>query len=136
MRGPHRFRMYEDLIVTFGEPAEYALHRIHLIEVALSRVIAASLTRRGPQTSRCEAVAGPGAAQMNQRGELMLLSQRCRLDAIAREDANDVPIQIRRSELDSMRRHGARIEGVEPARFPVIPRAIVDDHMIVDTEST
>ena len=46
--------------------------------------------------------------------------------------ARDVSVEQGRGQLDRMARHDAAVETVEPARFHVLPGAILDHHVIVD----
>src|SRR5882672_12707704 len=51
---------------------------------------------------------------------------------MALQRARHAAIEIGRREFHRMRRDYPRVETIEPARIPVIPRAVLDNDMIVD----
>src|SRR5258708_36309821 len=69
---------------------------------------------------------------MDERREIVALLRRGGGDAAALEDVGDGAVERRGGELDGVARHDARVERVEPARAPIVPRAVLDDAMIVD----
>ena len=77
-------------------------------------------------------IAGRSAAQVNHRGQVLLLLQAGAGDAVALDDAGDPAIEERRGHLGGMARHHAQVQAVEPARAPVVPRPVGDHGVVAD----
>src|SRR5437867_916379 len=58
------------------QPGEPPLHRIDLREVVADVVIAAPLVGIQPETAPCIGVAGPGSAEVDHCGQILLLLER------------------------------------------------------------
>jgi hypothetical protein len=68
-----------------------------------------------PEATPRIARSGAGAAQMNQRREVLLLLERGISHTVATQRVRHVPVEIGGRELDRVIRQDARIERVEPA---------------------
>src|SRR5258705_8247823 len=89
---------------------ELALQCIHLPQIASDIVVAAPLAGRQPEPAPCIGVPCPRAAQMDQGGQVLLLPQRRRGEAVAGQRARHLTIQQRGGELDGVARHHAGVE--------------------------
>jgi hypothetical protein len=78
-------------------------------------VISATLMRDQAQPAPRIPLTRAGAAQVNERCEILLLPQRRSLDPSFRERLRDLPVEIRRRQLDRVRGNHACIQAVEPA---------------------
>jgi hypothetical protein len=45
---------------------------------------------------------------------------------------HDAAVQQGRCQFNGMTRHGACVQAVEPTRFHIVPRAILNYHVVVD----
>jgi hypothetical protein len=95
-------------------------------------VVPASLTGREPESPSRVGVPRAGPAEVDERGEILLLPERGRPDAPALQRARDAAIEVRGGQLDGVAREDADVEAVEPARADVVPGAGLDDPMVVD----
>jgi hypothetical protein len=95
-------------------------------------VISAALMCNQAQPAPRIPVTRAGTAQVNQRCEILFLPQRRSLDARIGERLGDLAVEIRGRQLDGMRGDDACIQAIEPTRVKVVPRAVLDDDMIVD----
>ena len=111
---------------------ELVLQRIDSCQVVLHAVVAAPLVRSQPQPACGIGPSGPGTTEMNHSAQVLLLLERDRADLSRSYRLGDPSIQQRRSQLDGMAWHDARVEAVEPARSQVVPRADLDHHVVVD----
>src|SRR4051812_30445828 len=84
------------------QPRELALHRIELREVAAQVVLAAALARHGLEAAAREGVAGGAAAQVDDRGQVLLLRERRGDDAPPREGPRDAAVEEGRGHLDGV----------------------------------
>src|SRR5512138_3887279 len=107
-------------------------HLCHLVEIATHVVIAATLSGTERQLTPRVALARAGTAEMDHGRKILLLLERRIDDARSRQRPRHAAIEVRRGELDGMRRHDAHVEAVEPARLEVVPRPILDDDVIVN----
>src|SRR6266852_6950319 len=78
-----------------GEPGEPALHPVDLGEVATDVVVAAPLAGGEPEAALHVGVPAPDAAQVDDRGQVLLLPERGSDDPPALEGARDVTIEKR-----------------------------------------
>src|SRR5262249_39403298 len=101
--------------LTVRQSRELALHDVHSREIASHIVVAALLARGRAEAAPGELVAGAGPAQVDDRGEVLLLPRRGRYDASALQRARDVSIEQRGGQLDSVTRKNARVQAPEPA---------------------
>src|SRR5262249_57287556 len=83
----------------------------------------------------CIGVAQAGSAQVDDRGEILLLIERRGADSLALERLDDAPIEERSGHLHGVARHDPSVETVEPARARVIPGAVFDHHVTMDAEA-
>lgn len=80
-----------------------------------------------------EGMAGSGAAEVNDGGELLLLVPADRGPRPGPEGSGDLTIEQGGCEFNGMARDDASVEAVEPAGMDIIPGAVFDHHMVVDT---
>src|SRR5438093_1568349 len=97
------------------EPGELPLHLVDLREVVADVVIAAPLAGCQPEAAPCIGIAGPGSAEVDHCGQILLLPERDGGDPLAPHHACDASIQSGRGQLDRVARYNACIEAVEPA---------------------
>ena len=86
---------------------------------------------------RLESACGIGAAgsrstEVNHGGQILLPLERDLADPLRSQRLGDLAIEQRRSQLDGMARQDPGVETVEPARFPIVPRAVLDHHVVVN----
>src|SRR5262245_3603571 len=122
----------EGALVERREAAEQPLHRVDLCQVAADVVVTALLAGSQLESPLREGVATAGAAEVNDRGQVLLLLERRHYRAMPRHRAGDAPVEQRRRHLDGVARHDPRVEPVEPARAPLVPRAFLDYLVIVN----
>ena len=58
------------------EAAEHALHALHTLDVRARLVVAATLAFGQSESAPGKLIAGPGTAEVDQRGQHLLLQQR------------------------------------------------------------
>ena len=58
---------------------------------------------------------GPGSAEVNHCGQILLTLERDRADPSRSDCLCDLSIEQRRGQLDGMARHDACVEAIEPA---------------------
>ena len=114
------------------EAAEDALHGLHTLDVRARLVIAATLAFGQSESAPGKLIAGPGTAEVDQRGQHLFLRQRYGAHSVALENERDASVQVRRGQLNRIAGNDTGIQTVEPARMPIIPRPVRDDHVIVD----
>src|SRR5580698_87920 len=95
-------------------------------------MVTASLSFRQSQAAPHVGIACAGAAQVDDRGQILLALERCEPDAVPLQCARHAAVEIGRRELHRMRGDDARVQTVEPAGLPVAPWAVLDDGMIAD----
>src|SRR2546423_15658404 len=69
---------------------------------------------------------------MHGRSQVALLCRRGARDGEAPEDSADLQIELRRGELHLMAWYHTPVQGVEPARAPVVPGALAPPCVAVD----
>src|SRR5690606_40541123 len=79
-----------------------------------------------------EAQPRAASAEVDDRSEPLLLLERRVSNPRARQRLGDAPVEIRGRHLDRVRRHEAVVERIEPARIEVVPRAVLDDLVVVN----
>src|SRR5262245_20579836 len=114
------------------QPAEQLLHRVDFREIAARVVITAYLPASQLEAAPRVNIACSRAAQVNDRGEILLLLEGRGRDLVARQRIRDAAVEERRSHFDGVARHDTGVEGVEPARSEVVPRAVFDHGVVVD----
>src|SRR5262245_62306620 len=95
-------------------------------------MVAAPLAGREAKAPARVGVARTGAAQVDHRGEILLLLERGVGNPLATERARNAAVQERGRQLDRVTGYDARVETVEPARSHVMPGAHLDHHVVVD----
>ena len=93
-------------------------------------MVAAALVRHETKVPLCVLAARPGAAEMDDRGQVLLLLERRRSLS---DQFCHVTIEERRSHFDRVAWHDPGVEAVEPTGVEVVPRPVFDDYMVVDT---
>src|SRR6202012_4223152 len=114
------------------EAPEHILHAGHPLDIRARLMIAAALAFRQFESAPGKLIAGPGAAEVDQRSQHLLLRERCRPNAAALENQRDASIEIRGGQLDRIAGYDPGVKTVEPAGVPIIPRAVGYDNVIVD----
>src|SRR2546428_311414 len=79
-----------------------------------------------------ERAARPSSTEVDDGGEILLLLERGGGDPLATHRRRNTAIQESGGHLDGVARHDAGVDTVEPARSPLVPGAILDDHVVVD----
>src|SRR5437870_186356 len=82
-----------------GHPRELTLHRVDLPEIALHVVIATFLGGSQSKSPTRVRVARPGAAQVDDRCQILLLLERGGAHSLPRDRARDASVQERRRQL-------------------------------------
>src|SRR5690606_38597624 len=100
---------------------ENLFHPVHARDVTLHGMIAAVLPGTRAESATREARACSGTADMDHRGQILLLPQRRRADAMPVENGGDLPIQVSRCHLHRVRWNHTHVETVEPAGVEVVP---------------
>src|SRR3990167_3999903 len=78
-------------------------------------------------------MAGSGPTEVNQGREILLLPERDPAAQPGADRLGDGAIERGRGHFDGMARQDARVEAVEPTGIQVVPGAVLDHHMVVDT---
>ena len=87
------------------EAVERSLHRIDLREIHADIVIPTPLAVNQPKPASRVVVARTGAAQMDQRSQLLLVLECSGGHSVPLESDRDTPVEVGRRELDSVSRH-------------------------------
>lgn len=93
-------------------------------------MVTATLMRHETKVPLCIIAACPGTAEMDDRGQVLLLLERH--GALSNQFC-DVTIEERRGHLDRMAWDDSGVEKIEPTGVEVVPGPVFDDHMVVDT---
>ncbi len=93
-------------------------------------MVTAMLARQEMKVPLCVIAAGPGAAEMYDRGQVLLLLERCRPIS---DRFCDVTVEVGGGQFDRMAWDDSGVEAVEPTRTQVVPWPVFDNDMIVDT---
>ena len=107
-------------------------HSIDPYKVVADVVVAAPLVAGESEAMCCIGVACCSSTEMDHGGQILLLLQRRRGKPPVCQRARDVSVEQGRGQLDRMARHDTAVETVEPARFQILPGAILNHHVIVD----
>lgn len=102
-----RLRWSQSRLRRSCEALEQPLHPEHTGEITGEVMIAAPLPIAYLEPPRREAIASTGAAQVNDRGQILLLCQRNSADSTPRQDLGNPSVEIGRRELDRVTRHDA-----------------------------
>ncbi len=106
------------------------LHGPDFREVNFHLVVTAALIDQETKVPPCIVTARPGAAEMDDCGQVLLLLER-------RRSFSDrlcyVTVEVRGGQLDRVAWDDSGVETVEPTRVEVVPWPVLDDHMVVDT---
>lgn len=107
-----------------------AFHGFDSREIRLHIMVAAALVGQETKVPFCVVTARPGTAEMDDRRQVLLLLER-------RGSLSDgfryMTVEVRGGHLDRVARDDSGVETVEPTGIEVVPRAVFDDHMVVDT---
>lgn len=105
------------------------LHGLDSREIGLHIMVTAALLSQETKVPLCIVTAGPGAAEMDDRGQVLLLLER-------RRSLSDrfryVTVEVRGGQLDGMARDDPGVEAVEPTGVEVVPWSVFNDHMVMD----
>ena len=118
--------------LTGGEPGKGAFHVIDSIQIHLGAVVSATLMRGQPEPARDVGMTGAGAAQMNQSGQILLLSKRRKGFPPMPDRAGHGTVKHRRRKFDRMAGQDAAVQAVEPAGMQIVPAAFLYHPMVVD----
>lgn len=78
-------------------------------------------------------MAGPGSTEVYQGREILLLSKSDPAAQPGADRLGDRAIERGRGHFDGMARQDAGVEAVEPTGVQIVPGAVLDDHVVVDT---
>src|ERR1700694_188743 len=92
-----------------------SFHAVHACDIVSCAVISASLALRQPLPAPNVGVARACAAEMNERGQLLLAFERRESQMMALQNGCHAAIQVRRRELHCMRGDYAGVPSIEPA---------------------
>lgn len=93
-------------------------------------MVAATLVKREAKVPLCIVPASPGAAEMDDRSQVLLLLERHRSLC---DYSGDITVEQRCGQLDGVAWQDPRVEAVEPTGVEVVPWPVFNDHMVVDT---
>ncbi len=102
--------LFQIYLIFSAQTLELTNHHIDLPDIALGQVIAATFSRRQPKSVMGEVSRHAGATQMDQGGEILLLSRRRFLIGLMPENRGDGAIQMRRGQFDRVARQNAGVE--------------------------
>ena len=97
------------ILVVDRKAQKLPLHRIDLGEVGRDEMIAAALAHHHLEATAHESPGGPFAAEMDKRGEILLLLRARRHVRCVNENRRDTAIHVHRRELDGVAWHRADI---------------------------
>src|SRR2546421_2624034 len=97
------------------EAGEPSLQRVDLREVSSDVVVTTSLAARQKEPPSRVGLARPGATQVDDGGQILLLRERGAGHPLALQRLRDATIQERGGQLDGVTGHHPRVEAVEPA---------------------
>lgn len=93
---------------------ENSPHAIHASDIVSGAVISASLALRQPLPAPHIGVACAGAAEMNERGQVLFALERREFHMMARKRSCHTAIEIRRREFHRMRGDYPGVQAIEP----------------------
>ncbi len=93
-------------------------------------MVAAALVGRETKVPLHVVTARPGTAEMDDRGQVLLLLERRRSIS---DQFRHLTVEERGGHLDRVAWYDSGIEAVEPTGVEVVPRPVFDDYMVVDT---
>src|SRR5580698_4954809 len=73
---------------------------------------------------------------MDQRRQLLFVSQRCGTHVMALQHGCYAAIQVSRSEFHRVTGQYPRVKAIEPTGSPIIPGTILDDRVMADTKAS
>lgn len=107
-----------------------ALHGLDSREIRLHLMVTAALVGDETKVPLRIVTTRPSAAKMDDRGQILLLLERCRPLS---DRFRYVTVEERGGQLDRMARNDPGVEAVEPTGVEVVPRPVFDDDMVMDT---
>jgi len=114
------------------ERGEGALHGVDLPQIGADVLAAAALLGVEPEASLCKRLPRRHAAQVHDRGQVLLLAQRGAVDL---QDVQRAPCALVEKGGSHFRRvagYDSEVKPVEPARAPCIPGPVFRDFVVVD----
>ena len=93
-------------------------HGLDSREIDLHIMVAAPLMGQKTKVPLCVVTARSGTAEMDDRGQVLLLLERRRSLS---DRFRDVTVEVRRGQLEGMARDDPGVEAVEPTRFDIVP---------------
>ncbi|ULA61859.1 MAG: hypothetical protein LZF60_380071 [Nitrospira sp.] len=111
---------------------ELELQAVDPGEVAAGIVIPAFMVGSEVKAASGEGVARSCPAKVDQSGEVLFLLSGDSGISPGADCRGDLTVEQRGSQFDGMARNNARVETVEPAGMNLVPRAVLDHHMVVD----
>jgi len=105
------------------------LHGPDSREIGFHIMVTAVLVGQETKVTFCVVTARPGAAEVDDRGQVLFLLE-CRRSSSDR--LRYVTVEIRSGQFDRVAWDNSGIETVEPTGVKVVPRPVLDDHMVVD----
>jgi hypothetical protein len=102
-------------LIVRGQPQKLLLHGVDAAEIARHEVIAAALAGHRPKTAAHKSPGGPGAAQMDEGGEILFLLRARDRARRGGEHAGHLAIEIDRRKRDGVAGQRPGVEALEPA---------------------
>src|SRR2546428_3568800 len=117
------------------QPGELSLQHVDVSEVTSDVVVAAVLAGMEAEAASCVGVARAGSAQVDDRGEILLLLERRGADSLALERLGDAPIEQPAGPLHGSAPADAPLEACGPSPAPGLPLATLGGHLTQDCEA-
>ncbi len=124
---------FSSLLACGRQSGKLVRHRVDSSQIVSYLVVAAPLAVGKPEAARGIGVAGSSSAQVDHGGQILLLPECDCADPSRSYGTRDASIQQRRGQLDGMAWYDAAVEAIEPTGIRVVPRAILDHTMVMDT---
>ncbi len=105
------------------------LHGPDSREVGFHIMVTAALVGQETKVAFCVVTARPGAAEMDDRSQVLLLLERRRSLS---DCFRDMAVEVSGGQLNCVAWDDSGVETVEPTGVEVVPRPVFDDHMVVD----
>ena len=105
------------------------LHGPDSREIGFHIMVTAALVGQETKGPLCIVTACPGTAEVDDRSQVLLLLKRRRSFS---DRLRYVTVEIRSGQFDRVAWDNSGIEAIEPTGVEVVPRPVLDDHMVVD----
>ena len=112
--------------------AEYLLEVLDTREIAANVLASAALAGARAETASGEDLSRADSAQVNHGSQILLVRERGGANALPLQRPRHVSIQECRCHLGRVAGNDAEVQAVEPARFRLVPRSVLDDDVIVN----